>query len=247
VGTVLTGNGGMTLYTWMKDTTPNASACTGQCAATWPPATVDAGQTPVAGAGVTGTLATFIRTDDSKTQVSYNGAALYYFSGDSAVGDANGQGKGGVWFVATPSGGAGGSPAPSTAASSPEASSASGTPTYTVDLVTGSSASYLTGKDGMSLYFYKKDSGSTSACTSSNCTTNWPPFTLKSGETVGAGSTVTGTIATSARADGKLQVTYNGQPVYFFAGDSQAGDTNGVGISPDWSLASPKTKGGYGY
>ena len=64
--------------------------------------TVDAGATPVAGAGVTGTLATFTRSDDGKTQVSYNGAALYYFAGDSAAGQANGQGSDGFgakWWI----------------------------------------------------------------------------------------------------------------------------------------------------
>ena len=83
VGTVLTGKDGMTLYTWKKDTTPNSSGCTGGCATAWPPVTVGAGETPVAGAGVTGTLATFTRSDGS-AQVSYNGAALYYFAGDTA-------------------------------------------------------------------------------------------------------------------------------------------------------------------
>jgi len=240
VGTVLTGNGGMTLYTWMKDTTPNASACTGQCIATWPAVTVDAAQTPVAGTGVTGTLATFTRTDDGKTQVSYNGAALYYFSGDSAVGDANGQGKGNVWFVATPSG-ASASPAPSTGAS-PAASSAGSA--HTVDLAAGGTP-HFTGDNGLALYVFKKDGPSTSACTSSNCTTNWPPFTVKAGETAAAGSGVTGTIATFARPDGSMQVSWNGQPLYYFAGDSKPADTNGASVSPDWSLAAPKARPGY--
>ncbi len=240
-GTLLTGTGGMTLYTWKKDTAPNTSACSGDCAGTWPPTTVGAGQTATAGPGVTGTLATFTRTDGT-TQVSYNGAALYYFSGDSAAGDANGQGKGNVWFVATPTGASGGSPAPSTGAS-PAASS--GSPVYTIGLATGSSGSYLTGEDGRSLYVYKKDSQSKSACTSSNCTTNWPPLTIDGSGTVAAGSGITGKIATFARPDGSMQVSWNGVPVYFFAGDTKSGDTNGSGVSPDWSLAAPKVRPGY--
>jgi predicted lipoprotein with Yx(FWY)xxD motif len=237
-GTVLTGKDGLTLYIFKRDTSPNTSACTGDCAGTWPPLTVAAGQTPTAGSGVTGTLATFARTDGT-TQVSYGGAALYYYSGDSAAGDANGQGKGNIWFAATPSGTSGGSPAPSSAAS--PAASGGGT-VYTVDLASGG---YLTGEDGKSLYVFKKDSQMTSACTSANCTTNWPPFTVDTGESAAAGGGVSGTIATFARPDGGTQVTYNGQPLYYFVGDSKAGDTTGASVSPDWSLAKPKARPGY--
>ncbi len=240
-GTVLTGNGGMTLYITKKDTAPNTSTCTDACATNWPAATVDAGGTPTAGSGVTGTLATFMRTDGT-TQVSYNGAPLYYFAGDSAAGDANGQGKGGVWFAATPTGASGGSPAPTTGAASPPPS---GAPVYTIGLGSGSAGTYLTDSNGNSLYVYKKDSQGKSACTSSNCTTNWPPLTVDGGGAVAGDTGVTGTFATFPRPDGKMQVTWNGAPLYSFAGDSKSGDTNGVGVSPDWSLAAPKARPGY--
>jgi predicted lipoprotein with Yx(FWY)xxD motif len=239
-GAVLTGNGGLTLYTWKNDKTPNTSACSGGCATKWPAAIVGAGMTPTAGAGVTGTLATFQRTDGT-TQVSYNGAALYYFSGDTAPGDANGNGIGSVWYVATPSGSAGGSPAPSSAAS-PAASSAGSV--HTVDLVSSAPA-HLTGDKGLALYVFKKDGPSTSACTSSNCVANWPPFTVKAGESAEAGTGVAGTIATFARPDGAMQVSWNGQPLYYFAGDTKQADTNGASVSPDWSLAAPKARSGY--
>lgn len=238
VGTVLTGKDGLTLYIWKKDTTPNSSGCTGGCATAWPPVTVGAGETPVAGAGVTGTLATFTRSDGS-AQVSYNGAALYYFASDTKAGDATGQGKG-DFFVATP-GGAAGSPA-----ASPAVSGAGGS-TVTIGMATAGTVSYLTGADGKALYVFKKDSAGSSACTSSDCVGAWPPLSVATGQTAAAGSGVTGTVATFARADGSMQVSYNGLPLYYFSGDAKSGDTNGVGVSPDWSLASPKTKGGYGY
>jgi predicted lipoprotein with Yx(FWY)xxD motif len=141
-------------------------------------------------------------------------------------------------------GSAGGSPAPS-AGETPEASNDGST--LTVNLAAGSAGSYLTGDAGKALYFYKKDSQSDSACTSSKCTSSWPPLTLSKGHKATAGDGVTGTIATFARADGKKQVTINGQPLYYFAGDNASGDTNGVGVSPDWSLAIPKSKGRPGY
>ncbi len=102
VGSYLTGANGMTLYTYKPDTSsPGKSACNGTCAATWPPFEVAAGSTPTAGSGVTGAIATITR-DDGTTQVTYKGAPLYYFKGDSAAGDTKGQGIGGIWFVAAP-------------------------------------------------------------------------------------------------------------------------------------------------
>ena len=110
LGDHLTGEDGKTLYILTKDT-PGTSTCTDSCAATWPPFTLDAGETTAAGSGVTGTLGTLKRADGSM-QVTYDNLPVYYFSGDSAAGDAKGQGIGGVWYVVTPAGAPGGSGAP---------------------------------------------------------------------------------------------------------------------------------------
>jgi predicted lipoprotein with Yx(FWY)xxD motif len=98
-GDALVGSNGHTLYTFDKDTTPGASACSGGCASTWPALTVTG--TPTAGSGVSGTLATFARTD-SGTQVTYNGKPLYYYAPDTKAGDVSGDGIGGIWHIATP-------------------------------------------------------------------------------------------------------------------------------------------------
>jgi len=92
VGTVLVdGASGMTLYIFTKDVKDSGvSACTGGCLDTWPALTVAAGETPAGGDGVTGTLGTITRTDDSTLQVTYNGLPLYFFKNDAAPGDANG-------------------------------------------------------------------------------------------------------------------------------------------------------------
>ena len=105
LGSILVDSKGMTLYIYTKDTTPNQSTCTGQCLVNWPALTVPAGQTPSAATGITGKLATFVRTDNQQTQVSYNGMPLYYWVNDKAPGDATGQGVGGVWFVVNPTSG----------------------------------------------------------------------------------------------------------------------------------------------
>ena len=101
VGKFLTGEDGMTLYIFKKDTTPGKSACNGDCATKWPPFVIEADDTLKADDGVTGKLAT-IKRDDGTDQVTYNGAPLYYFAADTKAGDTTGQGVGGVWFIANP-------------------------------------------------------------------------------------------------------------------------------------------------
>ena len=49
-------------------------------------------------------------------------------------------------------------------------------------------------------------------------------------------------LGTSRRSDGKLQVTYNGHPLYLFARDNGAGQTNDQGVSAFgalWYVLSP--------
>lgn len=97
---LVAGVGGKTLYTFKNDTA-GASTCSGDCATAWPPFTVAANTRLVGGAGAAGALATITR-DDGSLQVTYNGMPLYFYKDDAAAGDANGQGLGGVWFVAAP-------------------------------------------------------------------------------------------------------------------------------------------------
>ena len=102
LGKILTGEDGKTLYIFKADTKANESTCTGQCADNWPPYALEGDEKAEAGAGVTGTIATFDRADGTK-QVSYKGMPLYYFKGDSKAGDINGQGLAdGKWVAATP-------------------------------------------------------------------------------------------------------------------------------------------------
>jgi predicted lipoprotein with Yx(FWY)xxD motif len=101
LGKFLTGADGKTLYIFTKDTAANASVCVDACLASWPPLVATGGTAPAAPTGATGTFATFARADGTM-QVSYNGKPLYYFGKDTKAGDTNGQGVGGVWFIAAP-------------------------------------------------------------------------------------------------------------------------------------------------
>ncbi len=102
----------------------------------------------------------------------------------------------------------------------------------------GAVGAYLTGEDGRTLYTFKPDSANTSTCTDA-CAANWPPFVVGAGDSVTAGSGVSGTLATFVRPDGTLQVAYNGAPLYYFANDTKAGDTNGQGVGGKWFVAAP--------
>lgn len=83
---------GMTLYTFDKDTA-NTSSCSGTCASNWP-----AYITASAPSSLLANVGTFTRPD-GKMQFTYNKMPLYYYSGDNAPGDTNGDGVGGVWHI----------------------------------------------------------------------------------------------------------------------------------------------------
>jgi predicted lipoprotein with Yx(FWY)xxD motif len=98
--TVLTDAKGFTLYSFAPDT-PAKSNCNGTCAQSWPPVTG-----PATASGVTGTFGTIKRSDGS-VQATFDGHPLYTFVGDTAPGQAKGNGlnaAGGVWHEITTSG-----------------------------------------------------------------------------------------------------------------------------------------------
>jgi hypothetical protein len=62
------------------------------------------------------------------------------------------------------------------------------------------------------------------------CATYWPPVTT-AGKPHGIGRVRSNLLASTKRNDGRMQVTYNGHPLYTFAGDRKAGDTKGEGLT----------------
>ena len=110
--TVLTSAKGFTLYSFAPDT-PTTSNCNGTCATNWPPV-----KGPATAPGVTGTFSTIKRSDGS-VQATFDGHPLYAFAGDTAPGQAKGNGlnaAGGLWHEVTTSGSA--APAPAGSSSS---------------------------------------------------------------------------------------------------------------------------------
>jgi len=102
LGEIVVDGEGMTVYMYDSDTQGSGtSTCEGQCATNWPAVTTESDEPEVE--GVTGEVGTITGVDGS-TQVTLNGWPLYYYAGDSAAGDVNGQGVGDVWWVLTPAG-----------------------------------------------------------------------------------------------------------------------------------------------
>jgi predicted lipoprotein with Yx(FWY)xxD motif len=96
LGKVLTDARGFTLYTFKNDVAGSGKSAAEKLAAVWPPLSLDAAPSNVAGA--TGAWAVFTRADGKK-QVTYNGSPLYTYANDQAPGDTKGDKVGGVWFA----------------------------------------------------------------------------------------------------------------------------------------------------
>jgi predicted lipoprotein with Yx(FWY)xxD motif len=110
----------------------------------------------------------------------------------------------------------------------------------TIGMASTSLGNVLVDSQGRTIYLFQKDSGTKSAC-SGGCAAAWPPVRTSGKPTVGTGLTASN-VGTTPRSDGKPQVTYNGHPLYLFANDQSAGDTNGQGVNAfgaAWYVVSP--------
>ena len=108
----------------------------------------------------------------------------------------------------------------SNSTSSPVAATAGSLKTATIG-----GATVLTNAAGFTLYSFAPDTPTTSNC-NGTCAQNWPPVT---GPATASG--VTGTFGTIKRADGAVQATFDGHPLYTFAGDTAPGQNKGNGLN----------------
>ncbi len=94
---------------------------------------------------------------------------------------------------------------------------------------------------GRALYLFEADTGTTSTCTGA-CAQVWPPLLTSGPAPVTTGAAQPSLVGTSPRADGTRQVTYDGHPLYYFAGDKAPGDVTGQGIhnfGGGWYVVTP--------
>jgi predicted lipoprotein with Yx(FWY)xxD motif len=93
---VLTNGSGMTLYTFDKDAAGSGkSACSGPCAANWPPLAAGAYASGMGDYSV-------VTRDDGSKQWAYKGKPLYTWTKDAKPGDRTGDGFNNAWRVARP-------------------------------------------------------------------------------------------------------------------------------------------------
>jgi predicted lipoprotein with Yx(FWY)xxD motif len=219
LGSYLVGPEGMTLYYFTRDVTPGVSTCFDSCLQAWPPLLVGDGQSLVAGDGVSGTLGSVPR-DDGTMQAAYRGRPLYYWQGDTAPGETTGQEVGGVWFVALEDGSMPANP-----------------PALTLGTATTDLGTFLVGQDGLTAYYFAADATPGVSVCEGDCLVAWPPVTVPPGNTVAAGDGVTGVVGLITGTDGSTQVTYDGRPLYYWQGDTEAGQTSGHGVNDIWWVA----------
>jgi predicted lipoprotein with Yx(FWY)xxD motif len=136
----------------------------------------------------------------------------------------------------------GSSSSSSTSSTATSAAKPPGSPRPASVVATSTSAlgTFLVDAKGRALYLWDADHGSKSAC-SAACATDWPPLTTI-GTPKAGGMAKSSLLGTTTRADGSREVTYAGHPLYYFAGDSGSGQTNGQGsdsFGSPWWVVSP--------
>lgn len=86
---------------------------------------------------------------------------------------------------------------------------------------------HLVDSVGRTVYMWAADGPSKSTCAGA-CASVWPPVTASGDPSTGPGLTLS-KLSMIDRSDGKTQLVYAGYPLYYFASDSEAGDTKGQG------------------
>jgi predicted lipoprotein with Yx(FWY)xxD motif len=214
LGHFLTGPNGMTLYVFSNDA-PGTSNCYNNCATNWPPVLIEAAQPVVAPLAVPGAFGITERTDGGR-QLTYNGWPLYYWVRDQNVGDTTGQEVGGVWWVAN---------------LNPVVRVAEHPVHGTI----------LVGPTGVTLYRFTNDADGVSNC-NGMCALRWPPLVggfNSAGVSPLAVEGISGELAMIARQDAGMQVTFNGEPLYYWINDHAPGDATGHEVGGVWFVVNP--------
>jgi predicted lipoprotein with Yx(FWY)xxD motif len=220
LGEILVGEDGLTLYGFTNDT-DGTSTCTGTCAEAWPPVLVDADWT--VGPGLDTGIFSTIPRDDGTEQLVAGRWPLYYYSGDAAPGDVNGQGAGEVWYAV-------GTDAALITDAAPAAEApAAATSAQLADSPLGQ---VLVDGDGNTLYGFTNDADGVSTCTG-DCAATWPAHLVEGAPVPGEGLDPA-VFTVVEGAEGGQQLKAGKWPLYRFSGDSAPGDVNGQGVGDVW-------------
>jgi predicted lipoprotein with Yx(FWY)xxD motif len=127
-------------------------------------------------------------------------------------------------------------PAPSAAPTAAPTAAPSAAPSAaagTVQLASSSLGQILVDGAGKTLYGFTPDEDSGQSTCYDQCADNWPALTVSGAFTVGAGLNQAD-FTTVTRTDGGTQLKFKEYPLYYFAGDTGAGQTNGQGVGTKW-------------
>ena len=94
-------------------------------------------------------------------------------------------------------------------------------------LRTASAGTVVSSGTGYTLYWFSGDTARSSAC-DTLCIAQWPPLT--GAPKPASGVRLPGRLGTITRQGGVVQATYDGHPLYTFAGDFDPGDVGGNGV-----------------
>jgi predicted lipoprotein with Yx(FWY)xxD motif len=230
LGNILVGPNGLTLYGFTNDSA-GQSSCTGTCAEAWPPLTVGSDWT--VGPGLDSAVFNTVRRDDGTEQLVAGQFPLYYFSGDTAPGQTNGQGSGGVWFVVNSTDVTLIEQGAADDAADGDAEDAA----VTVQVVDSDLGEILVDGEGRTLYGFTKDANGVPTC-SGDCASTWPAFEIDGDPVLGEGLDPQAFTVVDG-VEGGAQLKAGKWPLYFFSGDTEPGDINGQGTGGVWFVVRP--------
>ena len=84
-------------------------------------------------------------------------------------------------------------------------------------------------RPGLTLYVFDSDLGTSGSTCNDGCATTWPPVIVDDAEV----NNIPG-LSLIDRDDGSSQAAFKGRPLYFYANDTAAGDTNGQAVNGAW-------------
>lgn len=199
---------GRALYTFDNDKMGDKPACTGECAALWPPLKAAPAAKP------TGPW-TIVSRDDGVRQWAVRGKPLYTYAKDAKPGEVTGNNLGEVWRLAV---------------ANPAADITFPFDISSGELINGIGYGLATAR-GMTLYVFGRDSAGQAPACVKDCVATWRPY-----EAAAIANPV-GDFSVIQRNDGMKQWAYKGKSLYTFTGDTQPRDAHGVGVDKAWQPA----------
>lgn len=208
--TTIEARHGFTLYTFDNDTA-GVSNCSGGCLTNWPALIAHEGAVATAPYSL-------VERASGEMQWALNGMPLYFYAGDTAANQFNGNAAGNNWYVAR------------TAPVATITHNTEGRLFVAHGNIVDDEGAADNSRLDFTLYTFDQDPIGESTCTG-GCLAAWPALFAPSD------ATNFGDFSVITRTGGAKQWAYKGKPLYFYVGDEEAGDVTGE--YTDWTIARP--------